>query len=158
MQCLPSSIVINTRPGGHRPIIIQLPVQRPHTSAAMPPEMLHTALDRNTLQDLAHIQQLFKILGITEVFGEIIQDLSVSGCILLMALHNRRKDIEIFRFRKRTHRLDPRKRLKTELRQKAEIMIPESTDGFLLMPHFPIMGIPPVLTVRLVKTSSGRRR
>src|SRR5690349_16931348 len=55
MGCFPSAKVVETGPGSSRPNIIKLPVDGPHTAAAVPPPMLNTnthSLGLNELRDI----------------------------------------------------------------------------------------------------------
>ena len=49
MQCFPTTIVVNARPGCYRPVIIDLPVKRSHAAATVSAPVIHTAFDCDTL-------------------------------------------------------------------------------------------------------------
>ena len=52
MQRLPPSGVVNGGPGGHRPAVIELPVNGSHASSPVSPEMFHAVADGLRLEKL----------------------------------------------------------------------------------------------------------
>lgn len=88
MKCLPTAKVVDTCPGCHRPVVIDLPVKGTHTAASVTSPVVYSILHGHSLKDLAHIEKLAEILRITEILGKIIQDLSVSCRIFLVVLHH----------------------------------------------------------------------
>ncbi|MNC31497.1 hypothetical protein D3C75_798200 [compost metagenome] len=75
-----------------------------------------------------------------------------------MGLHNIGEDIAVLRQRKTLNRLQRRERLQSEFRHVARIKLPVTGKGLLAVPHSPVMHIPVVLIIRLVKAALRRRR
>ena len=97
MQSLPASIIINRRPGNYRPAVIQLPVDRTHTTATVSAVMLHSITDAICLKKLRCIHKITEILRITISSLHILRNLSVTAIISLMFLHHIRKRIQFSR-------------------------------------------------------------
>ena len=155
MKCLPTAKVVDTCPGCHRPVVIDLPVKGTHTAASVTSPVVYSILHGHSLKDLAHIEKLAEILRITEILGKIIQDLSVSCRIFLVVLHHPGKNIPIFLFRKALHSFQARKRLEAKLRAETKIMLLIICKRLLTMPYIPVVTVSSVLIVRIIKAASG---
>ena len=158
MKCLPATKIVDTCPGRHRPVIINLPVKSSHTAASVTSPVIYAILHGHSLKDLAHIEKLAEILRITEILGKVIQDLSVGCRILLVFLHHPGKNIPVFFFRKALYCFQTREGLETKFRTEPEIMLLIIRKRLLAMPYIPVVTVPQVLIIRLIKTTPGTRR
>ena len=158
MQCLPSSIVIDGRPGNHRPAVIQLPVDGAHTASTIAPEMLHSVADCIRLLKLRSIDKAAEVLRIPVRCLHIMRDLAVGTIVSLMLFHLIRERIHLmFIPNDRLKRFNRWEGLKSELRRIAEKVIPILGKRLITVPDLPIMHIAPVIIIWCIKGASGRR-
>ncbi len=158
MKCLPATKIVDTCPGCHRPVIIDLPVKSSHTAASVTSPVIHAILHGHSLKDLAHIEKLAEIFRITEILRKVITGSSVGCRILLVFLHHPGKNIPVFFFRKALYCFQTREGLETKFRTEPEIMLLIIRKRLLAMPYIPVVTVPPVLIIRLIKTTPGTRR
>ena len=120
--------------------------------------MLHAVPDRICLQKLRGVNNIFKIRRIQINLLHIIHDLPVGAILPLMFFHNIREDIHILRvIRESLDRLPGGKGLEPEFRCIAEEVFAILGKRPVPMPHFPIVHVASVRTVRLIECSSRRR-
>ena len=155
MKRFPSAVIINGRPGSPRPDIVQLPVNGSHTASSVSAQMLHSIFYRFGLKHLRSIQQGRKVRRIKVFLFHISHYLTIRRVITLMLFHNIRKNISVSGKGKAFHGFHRGKRLEAEFGKIAEIKFPKLRYGLSSMPDIPIMHISPVITVRIIKASSG---
>src|SRR6185312_12407829 len=67
LQGFPPPVIVDARPGGYGPAIIELPVERAHGTWAAAAQMLGSHLDGLGLHHLAGIQERFEVFGLSEI-------------------------------------------------------------------------------------------
>ncbi|OQA42927.1 MAG: hypothetical protein BWY50_01215 [Spirochaetes bacterium ADurb.Bin315] len=95
VQVFPLAAVLEARPGRHRPVVVKLPVQRPHAARLQMAPRLHRRLDRKRLLNLGQVQEIFEPLRKAEVTGHGLHDARVAAHILLVMLEIRRRGIQL---------------------------------------------------------------
>ena len=69
LQSLPPAVIVDARPAGHRPAVVELPNYRPHTAAPVPPPVLHAVLHGLGLEELGGVDQLIQAVGVQVNLG-----------------------------------------------------------------------------------------
>ncbi|MPM29046.1 hypothetical protein SDC9_75585 [bioreactor metagenome] len=87
MKQFPLAGIVDGRPGGHRPVVIQLPEQRSHAVGHGGSPVFNSHLHRDSLLHLAEVEHLLEAGGETVVAAEVLDDDRVSPWILLMVFH-----------------------------------------------------------------------
>ena len=125
MQRLQPAFIIDTRPGYHRPAVIELPVYGSHAAAAVAPEMLHPITDGIRLQQLGGINEGVKAGRIFISLLHVPHNFTVGAVLALMLLANIGKCIIILRIiGKGFYRLQGRERLEAKLGGIPEEVLP----------------------------------
>src|SRR5438270_9076652 len=89
LQCFPAPIVVNARPRGYGPAVIQLPIERSHGARATSTQMLCAHLDRLGLHYLAGIEEGLEVPWLAEVAQQIVIDPAIAAFVLLVRQHHR---------------------------------------------------------------------
>ena len=158
MECLKSAVIVNARPGCNGPDIVELPIERAHTSASITSEVLYTALHSLCLEELRSIEESAELGGIEESLRKIADDLSVSACVSLMHFHNAGEDVSILRESEVVNGLLAGEGLEAELGEITEVVISVLGEGLVVVPHLPIVRIAEVLVVRIDKSAERNGR
>ncbi len=103
MQGLPLSAVLDAGPGGYRPDIVELPVQRSHAVRHQASPPCDGGSDGIGLLDLAEVQHVLEIARPVEIAAEHLVDYLVALVVPLMVLHHGTFKKKLVRRGKREH-------------------------------------------------------
>ena len=120
--------------------------------------MLHAVPDRIRLQKLGAEDEGIEVLWIQIGLGEVVHDLSVGRAVSLVHLHDAGEDVPVLRQGKAPDRLHRGEGLEAELREEPVVMAPVGGKRLIAVPDAPVVGVPLVLRVAVLKVSSGRWR
>ena len=95
VQELPAAAVVEARPGGDRPGVVELPVERAHAVRLQAAPVVDGGLDRDALLDLGEPDEVGEVLREAEVAEHRLGDAGVAAGVLLVALHHRGGDVEV---------------------------------------------------------------
>ena len=137
----PVTVIVDGRPGNHRPAIIQLPRQTPHTIRAIPPMRFHAMTHALPLQDKSHIHQVLKLLRYRIIEGHRLFYQGISDGTLLMCVHHRRFQLIVFRRSKRTDGFHFREGLKPIFAHKPGNFRIQALERFLAIPGTPVVAV-----------------
>ena len=96
-----------------------------------------------------------QIFCIAQIFGQIVEHLTVCRIIFLMAFHDTGENIAVIFQSKTVDGLCTWERLKTEFGAETEKIFAVVGKWFLSMPDIPVVGISAVCIIRIVKTAAG---
>ena len=101
---------------------------------------------------------MVEILRIEIGAGQVVHDLAVGGQVPLMPLHHPAENVPVLRQGKAFHRLQAGEGLEAELADKAEMPVPVIREGFVPVPHVPVVHVSPASVHRIVEGAAGRGR
>src|SRR5437773_154134 len=141
MQRLPAAEIIDARPGGHRPAVVNLPVKRTHIAWPDAPQMFGANLDPFSLHDLTDIKKRCKVFWGWVFAQQVFANQLVTARMLLMEQHHGRINLAFIWQRKRIDGLDFGKRLKTVFTHEPRELFFVSGKWQSRMPDAPVMRI-----------------
>ena len=74
MKLFPVPVVVDARPGGDRPVVVELPVERAHADRLQMTPELHACFDRERLLNLAEVDEILESGREAEVAGKHLHD------------------------------------------------------------------------------------
>ena len=142
VQGLPASVVVEARPRGHRPAVVELPVDGAHGARAIAPQMLGPDLDAFGLQHLAGVKERGEVLGLGIVAQHVVADDGVAGRVLLVRQHDRSEDVDaVFRNGEGLDRAHFGERLEAVLGHEARVVLLVVGEGNAAVPHRPVVHV-----------------
>ena len=159
LQGLPAAEVVDARPRGDRPAVVELPVQRPAAAASLPPPVLHADPHRLGMEDLAQVHERREILGQPELLGHVVEDAGVADRAALMMVEQRRAQVPVGRIgREGGDRRQRRQRLEAELADEPVGLVAVGGERRKGVPHDPLVLVAAIAADRLRQRPSRRRR
>jgi hypothetical protein len=145
---LPSSVVIDARPGGHGPTVVQLPEERTYDARPVPAHVFGALFHALRLQDLACVQKGGEVFRLWIVAEKVSMNDVIPLLVLLVVQHHRCEDAgAILRSGKRLDRSQFRKRLKAVLGRKSVKVLVVVPEWLTPVPDAPVVSISRLKTV-----------
>ncbi|MNW56305.1 hypothetical protein D3C74_340150 [compost metagenome] len=142
MQRLPAPVIIHARPGGNRPAVIHLPVQRAHAVRLVPPVAFNGGPHGLRLKNLAHIQEALEILWPGQIDIHVFFNQQIAASVLLMSQHHFGFQLHIAFFSIGEHRFQLGERLEAVFTHEAANLDIVVLKRLTPMPYAPIVHIP----------------
>ena len=89
LQSLPTPRVVDARPGGNRPAVIDLPEKRTHVVRHDAPQMFGADLDPFSLQDLTNVEKGFEVLRLRVLAEHVFANQLIAARVALVGHHYR---------------------------------------------------------------------
>ena len=161
MHRLPAPAVIEARPGGDRPGVVELPVERAHAMGFERAPVIHRRADRQRLLHLAEIDEAGKACGKAEIAEHRAGDALIAADILLVQFHDRRSDVEIALAREGAYHRQRGIGLETEFRAETRAHRAVFAEGLVLVPDGPVMHVAGTIRmpgIAVIEITGGRAR
>ncbi len=119
MLRLPVVVVVDARPGYHRPAVVDLPVECSHAVRPATSHGLYRLLHAVALHHQSHVYKILKTLRLVVIHVHVFFDQRVSRGCFLVDFHHFAFQAPLVGFRKSADGLHLWERLKTELTGEA---------------------------------------
>ena len=144
LQRLPAAVVVDARPGGDRPAVVELPVEAPPVAPHRPPVRLGGVLDDRRLQHLPDVEERGEVLGRAEVALHVFFDERVAARVALVREHDRALDVPVGPgVGVARDRAELGERLEAVLAHEARDVVAVGLVGVLGVPDAPVVHVAP---------------
>ena len=160
LRGLPTAVVVDRRPGGHRPAVVDLPEERAPAITFLPAVALYGSLHGVALKQLAHIEQLAEVFGLMVFVGQIGLDEMVGiFSTALVSHHHVGIDVPVGGVgSKLLHRSKLRKALHTIFGEEARTLLVVVGHRLLTVPNIPVVPVALVVVAAVAVVAKWRRR
>ena len=114
VERFPAAVEVNRRPACDRPTVVELPIERAHSTRHASTPVLTGVLDGHALQNLRGPEEVVESLGQPEPVEHVLHDRRIANPTTLMMLHDRRGYVAVALMGKRVNRLRFGERLEAE--------------------------------------------